>query len=259
MTFSPINEDHALETIRFSVTLSEVIGRRSLQAIKDARGLWAETLPASIDEIVTLNMASGAVDVPGVSFAFLQPNGTPTWQLQIAGVEVEIICTLYTRWAKVWSRVADHLRDTLACVGTHQNGAKVIKAEMTVNDAFYSSNANYELAQLLKKTDCVPMFIFAVGTVWHSRSGWFEGEQPRRMLHNMDLESFPVGNDQTKVQLKHFMRCATDVEVKSQKANQNLVKGLTEKFTAMHEQNKMALERMLTDEFVKKINLRDNT
>jgi hypothetical protein len=110
MTFLPVNGDHAIQQVTFSVLVDQSITAVDLNRLRSVHRRFRDELPAVGNTQVFVPMEQGTnspqkvVAAPGIEFSYMRPDSTPAWKLRIGGGEVAVDCFRYTRWEKTWER-----------------------------------------------------------------------------------------------------------------------------------------------------------
>lgn len=187
--FLPVNDDHAVVSVKFTIQLDEFIEPQTIEAAQ-ARGSWLKELPAvTALPLVKIPYGSSHLDTPATQFAIVRPDGTPLWALRFNGYQVEVICTAYTRWDPTWKAAEKYLKDAWEIIVNEQQNANIVNVQLEVDDAFTCAEENYKITNLFADS---PYFratgIFERG-IWQSRSGWMREIEGAQLFHTLTVQS----------------------------------------------------------------------
>lgn len=180
MSFKPINDDHAVQSVAFSIIFEKSLGQGVIQDVQSQHHLWLPDLPAAqTPQIFGIEFGpAGAVPMKGhgIEFSYLRPNGTPAWQLRFDGNMATIECTRYTRWERVWEMGQRHLLTLLKAITESGLAEDASVAAISLNylDQFVGKPAENDFAALFVNSAHLPSAIFDFGDIWHTHSGWFD-------------------------------------------------------------------------------------
>lgn len=252
-TFRPINEDHAIVSVSFSLALSEVLKRDTIAAVEHAHDKWRDTLPALSSAETQVEVGGKNVRAPGVVFAFVRPDASPNWALTVGGVRVTIECYLYTRWERVWAEAKHILEQAIETIFEAQPKIEVKAVELTVKDEFTSPRSKVDFRQLFRESDYLSSHIFKKGALWHCNTGWFDADSSGKLrhLHNLDITSVAYGGDDIAVSISHFQRYVMPNNITAgQEINQ-----ASDMMELLHTANKNLLRDTLVREITERIGL----
>lgn len=255
MRFRPLNEDHAIESVKFSVVLSAGILPQAIMAVEQNHALWRESLPARSIADVALDSNGRTGSAPGVVFGFLRPDGTPSWSMTVALNKIDIECFLYSRWERVWGEARGFFVKVIEILSKSQGKLEISAIELTVKDVFVATEANYPLDQLFKASDRLPEFIFGAGQAWHANSGWFEVDKgSRRTLHNLNCDATPH-QEAALINISHYQQSGLVPPVQVSAAAQEISRMLEASMSGLHAANKKVMIDLLQDEMASRIGL----
>lgn len=197
MDFVPINDDHAIQSVAFTLFLDNPLTPAEIAAAQDAHERWREDLPAvtpfpGFDFPFPLGGPPVApMFGPGVGFSYLRPDGTPAWQLRFHGPTITVECTRYTRWERVWQAAQRYLVAAAEVLGHAGAEHHVGALSLQVLDRFRAEREPYDLRSLLRAdTAYLAPAIFERGTLWHSHLGWFdENDYLGLVLNHFNVDS----------------------------------------------------------------------
>jgi len=191
--FAPINDDHAVESVSFSVIFDEPFGHTVFTAAQASHGLWRDELPAA--QVGGLNSNDGSL---ALAYSYLRPDGTPAWQLKFEGAVIEVSCRRYTRWAKVW-QIARRLLDQAGGVvagAADMASASAARVRLQVVDKFTTAEAGYDASGLFQRDGgLLPRHLFDVGPLWHNNAGWFTSGPTGKILNHLNVASSRQAED----------------------------------------------------------------
>lgn len=261
----PVNDDHAVVSVAFVLHLSSPIDAPTIQSLLSSRTrlVWTSELPAIGQDMVQVVSEDGsAFELPTLRFSVLRPNGTPTWFMHFNGMQLEVRCQLYTRWAAVRETAKQYLSAALEFIRAQKPDLSVQQVQLSVGDSFKADDGPYEVTELLIPGGPLGTVPFEHDQLWHVNFGWFDTEEQARTLHNVmvrsagtapqDSEAQPgaeaVGAPYT-VAIVHMMQHAP-------KQALTAVDDMFAAFDDMHQRNKALLIRLLTEEVRDRIGLR---
>jgi uncharacterized protein (TIGR04255 family) len=177
--FAPVNDDHAVHSVEFAVTLNRTVDERDVRAAVLAHRHVSEDVPA---------LATPASGETGIEMSYRRPNGTYTWAITLSGDTIHVECTRYTRWEKVWELSGRLMAFMMgACLQTDP-GTVFSWATLTVTDKFVPRPSDASLETLLQTSDLLPRSLFQRGVAWHCNQGWFEEvDEESTILHQLNL------------------------------------------------------------------------
>jgi uncharacterized protein (TIGR04255 family) len=265
MDFDPINSDHAVQTIVFTLSFDRPISSLVASSISKNTGLLKELPAIQQLEGYTVQIDSGAQSAPvkisGMQLAHMRPDGSPSWALRLMGHELAVECTRYTRWEKVWEASHRYLQAGLDAIQAGSEMLKVRVLAQQVVDVFFPKAEPYKLGTLLKHSDLVARRVFEAGPTWHSHVGWFEQSKfngapaPRLSQLHLDALKLPdsasVSKQRLRVQINHNREFRLDAPISIDVCRRNLNPTMIE----MHNDNKTVLTALLADEMAKRIGL----
>lgn len=255
MTFKPINDDHAIEAIKFSILISGAVRVATISALEQLYPTFKDQLPALARGTVDLDIGSGqTVTAPSLSFGFLRPDGTPNWNVQIFGNRIIVDCNLYTRWERVWGTAKSYVDSILRIICEKQPDVRIASIELTVSDTFLTDEQTYDLNELIPRSKFLAPVVYQSGSVWHSNSGWFDGGGTQlRTLHNLNCRS--VGNETGfAVRIVHFQKCEFPYESERSLADSAGAE-IDNSMNKLHDSNKAILSDLLHEHTAQMIGL----
>lgn len=255
MGFRPLNEDHAIASVKFSVVFSAGILPQSILAVEQNHDLWRDSLPARSVADVNIDSNGRNANAPGVFFAFLRPDGSPSWSMTVAVNRIDIECSLYSRWERVWIAAREYFVKVIEILSSAQPNLEIGAVELTVKDVFVASGTEYPLEQLLNRSSKLPEFIFAAGQAWHANSGWFEIEEGKqRTLHNLNCDAAPQ-QEVALINISHYQQLSTQSRINISAKQADIQKSLDETMNTLHQSNKKLIIDLLKVEMGSRIGL----
>lgn len=252
--FRAINNDHAIEHVKFSVVFSSPLKPECIAAVQARHGDWREALPAVSPSPIDVEHNGQILTFPGVTFAFVRPDASPNWAMQVGGNRVVIECYLYTRWKKVWAIASSQLDKVLRVIAEQQGATSVISADLTVVDSFVTEDPNGSVAEVLRKSELIAHHVMDSGRLWHCNSGWFEiRSDQERILHNLNVSS-TTQDGMYKVSILHSQHH----QMRKTSIEEHVTHGfstLSPHMEFMHQNNKNVMATILTAEMQKQIGL----
>lgn len=254
LPFSPVNEDHAIESVKFSLKAKSALPRRAFFDVDPLRAAFSDALPAFSEGVAAVDVGGRQLEVPTIEFSFLQPNGSPTWSLNVGGNQIDVLCNIYTRWDKVWSRADKYLYQCLDHFAAHsKEGVELVEIEMTVLDRFLSP-ARSSVFDLISGHGSLPERLAARDYPWHSHTGWFEdAENEARILQNLNIDAIDNPTMGVSVSITHFQKFVNISKLNARfEGNRQFIQSC---MNEMHERNKKMLVDLLHDSVLRSIGL----
>lgn len=256
--FRPINDDHAIQSVKFALGFTNLIAPDAVQRVAGAHTQWAESLPAFVINESVIEGGIRRITVPVATFAFLRPNGAANWSMDVGGNQVSVECFLYTRWNRVWEAAGKYIKQATAVLGEAQKALQIASIELTVRDVFVSSDQNYRLFDLFdEESGYVSRRIFNINGAWHCNSGWFEPlSDSAAALNHLNTDATPTEDQRAwQIGITHLQqeRFLSPIPIASLVANASSI--VDDSMSRMHNQNKSLLCRLLKSEMTNKIGL----
>ncbi|MNP27455.1 hypothetical protein D3C76_1203670 [compost metagenome] len=180
------------------------------------------------------------------------------------GMQISIHCTAYTRWDAV-SKQAFHFLHLLT--GISEGTLELRSLGFKVVDQFIhdGSEGAYDLNKVFKiDSKYISRKNFESGERWHNNSGWlWIHPNGRSILNNFNTNSSAVSVDhvaaKTYVTIDHvqMLRREDDIDVlfPSAVGMERFVPAVQAFFEPLHEQNKLVVSDLLTDETCRRLSL----
>lgn len=257
-SFAPINDDHAVTQVIFSLRFDEVIEPLTLEAARRTAP-WLKALPA-ISELPPVEVTQGghSFEVPALQFAIVRPDAKPIWALRLNGYELEVECTAYSRWAEVWRVAQEYIEQAWAIFREHQEDINIVDFRLSVTDAFVSEAESYDISELFKDGKYYKRLEVANDGVWHRSLGWMEDEEAAVVSHALWLKGtarLSKGKylPPYRVTAKHMLRSVVAIDGVPQSSSD--LSDLDRLISLLHEKNKEVVAGLLTDEMNKRVGL----
>lgn len=253
--FRPLNDDHAIESVKFSVAFSKGIVSRSIFAVEQNHHEWRDGLPARSIADFTIESNGRTADAPGVVFAFVRPDASPSWSMTVAGNRIDVECFLYSRWDRVWKDACEYFVKVFKVLSETQTDLSIGAVDLTVKDVFVTDDQSYLLGHLLNRSPRLPDFIFTTPQAWHANSGWFEEDANwGKILNNLNCDVSPA-QGRTFFNFSHFQQIVLKrhQSIKSEESARGF---LDEAMNFLHLSNKRLISELLKDDMADRIGLR---
>lgn len=263
MTFEPKSGEHAIIECVVGLQLARDISQAEIEAIVAAHDEFKNDLPrvgrtSAIEFIVggeTPFSTPAAVQIGGLTFDRIKPDGSLDWRLRVDGRSIFVNCLSYDRWEKVWATSKDYLER----VAVHLNPDTPVSGMLLQYiDVFeWKGDANKIDASMLfsRDSELIPKSIWDKGPLWHLYQGWFKSVElasAKRMLEkaHVDALSDAKGMPWIKIDSWHSIELKQSVGlVEALKLN------IDETFKLLHSSNKTLLKALLAKEISDRIKL----
>lgn len=198
MSFQPINDDHAVQSVAFFLHFDRPLDQRVIHQLHSSRERWLPDLPAVQlpqmfgFEIGPAGAAPKQITGHGIEFSYLRPDGTPAWQLRVDSGSAVVECTRYTRWDRVWQSARTHLLTALEVINTVdlQPALTISATALQYVDRFVSQSADADYKSILSEGSQLPASVFQFGDAWHSHTGWFDKSfEIGVVLNNLNVDA----------------------------------------------------------------------
>lgn len=267
--FKPANDDHAVVSVAFVLTLNKRLPTRVLARLSSpeerASLPWLQGLPAFLqtNDLVVATVEGdrlAASQSPVVQFAFLRPNGQATWSLRIGGTEISVEASQYTRWARIAASAKEYLKGAMSYLARGASDLAATAVSLNVLDRFVGAPAGYDVAELIRDRRTVGKIPFEAGNVWHTHLGWFEIQNWGRILNHLNIQATGTVRPDGPPNSEPVAPFQVDFLHRQQGFFANPLKpdllGLDDYLEFMHERNKNALIDLLTDTQLQSIGLK---
>lgn len=259
MDFNPINDDHAVESVSFTVLTTRLIDADDIHALAENHNAIRSELPAfSLPEPGT----------PTVEFAYRRPDGTASWLLRCGnGNEITVECRRYTRWEKVWATAERFLKHAMECC-VQAEEVSFINSTLRVTDRFKSASSETKLESIFRRDSLIADIVFDIGPVFHSNVGWFESAEEERILNTLNVQgrldgefnrTSSVIDRSLYVVLEHFQQIRPVKPFTLEEAFSEESPVIARSMSLLHARNKEMLRRIVVDKMQDRIGLRRET
>ncbi len=263
-TITPVGGKHAIEVMAIGVEWATPLDDNALQRLE---GLYrgeqsvAEFLP-SITPVRSLALNLGAPDkfvaensAGGFDLRRFASDGAVTWSVSVRRELISCNCMSYDRWATVKPKAMELLNPFLDAV--LELGTQIQGVGLQYQDAFRIEDGS-ELGTLRRLfrpgSAWVPVHLLDQPSLWHVHQGWFSvSPDNHRTLNNVNLD---VLEQESKLLAKingqhRVFAVSGDGKNPFSLSKDELPKTLE----FLHEQNKVVLAGILSDEMLRRINL----
>jgi len=196
----PLNKEHAVQEVIFSLQLSEKITPASVQKLIELKEILKNDLPKQ-EELRLLSFqfstSQPVSDFPlktpedvlaGIILKHTNENEIPDWTVRAEQNMIIVNCLDYKGWEKNWPKALTYL-ETLAEQVINENPIKAINLQYT--NIFESSlKENYNLNEIFSETSpYLTENIKKGGHLWHLFQGWLEDDAilKSKCLNNLNL------------------------------------------------------------------------
>ncbi len=251
MPFRPINDNHAVESAGFAITLGRPFNQSEWQEVYKSHHKWTHILPAVTFEVNPNNLAV---------FGFLKPDGSSSWQMSIQDNQIAIVCNQYTRWKSVKEQVIQlFLFVTDILLKLDDNMPDILSVSYEMKDVFvYNDKYEYKLDSLLKRnTGRLLNSLFESDKYWHQDIGAFiEWSSDLKCLELIKVNSGQVGN-RILISLTHVqeLRLNEGKVLKLDDLMRPKAQRLSLELEKMHKHNKALLREILVKDIQEEISL----
>jgi uncharacterized protein (TIGR04255 family) len=253
MGFKPVSEDHAVQLVEFEIVLNRMIGSEDLSAALRRHHRISDEVPA-------VGLPEGEDE--GLEFSYRRPNGSSIWAARLVSNTIQVACTRYTRWEKIWTTAERLIREIASACTQTVAGTEFAGATLKVTDKFIPAEEDYDLAELFVESDILPKSIFRRGPAWHCNQGWFETVSDQgTILHQLQLsgrgeslQPFQAGPERRfVVVVQHVQQFRGDTRPLSDDAKD----WLRHDMSVLHANNKSLLAALLVPSMQRTIGLNE--
>lgn len=253
--FRPLNEDHAIESVKFTLLFTRPIAPKSISAVESHHDLWRVALPAKSRLDVDVDVSGRPVKAPAIMFGFLKPDANPVWSMQVGANQIEIECFLYSRWQRVWETSREHLKNVLGVLAEAQDKLLVSAMHMTVKDTFISDDNTVTAKDLLRQSDKLPQYVFKALGSWNTYFSWLVDEdEDVRTWHASDIEG-SFYSDGARVEIVHSQTRNTGVDLPITDVSELGFERLDAMMETMHLSNKGFVSELIVADMGERIGL----
>ena len=253
--FRPLNDDHAIESVKFALLLTRPITPKAIFEIERQHSLWQDEMPAKRIIDIDVDVNGRATKAPGIMFAFLRPDATPMWSMQIGSSQIEIECYIYSRWDRTWGIAREHFQNAIRILASAQEKLMVSAVNLMVKDAFLSDAKSYSITNLLKSSDKLPQSVLDAIGPWNTYFSWMiEENKDVRTLHAFDVDVSWQG-DEARVEITHVQTRNTGVDLALADILDDDFQALGSIMEALHRSNKLLLSELIVGDMSERIGL----
>lgn len=254
--FRPINDDHAIESITFSILFQTIIPPNAIAELDRGHNVWRETLPAKARFDADVEHGGRAGKIPGIAFSFLRPDANPIWLMQIAGTKIDVTCSLYSRWERVWGTSKELFVNVLDILSATNKSLLVGAVDMLVSDAFTKpASAKGDASALFRSSDLLPRFALSNQDSWHSHNGWVERITGNvQTVHNLNIQA-TVSEDATYMNVTHYQLRNTGVDRQVSELAGSGFSQIDQMFSELHSANKKTIGSLIADHMLRRIGM----
>lgn len=264
MPFRPTGSDHAITSSSFTVSLASPLSREFLAELTSKKNPWADALPAtremrSLEVQLQTSVGTQLKHSPAVEFAFLRPNGTPTWVMRIDQTDIFVECTLYTRWAPVWNQASELLSQAMSSMSDQGSVAKCFTIQVV--DKFETESPTEPAIGVFSAGAHIVPRVAGIQSFWHQHIGWLEARGDGELLQNVNVDVAP--KDPTDhalgktVSILHLQRLTYSSRRSFSSDADAERASLSTTAADMHANNKALLREMLTADLQAAIQLNE--
>jgi uncharacterized protein (TIGR04255 family) len=266
MPFKPKNERHAIHEVVFVLTFDHPFTADQIEIFSSNHDRWKADLPRKqrnpyfqVSVVEGVAREAAAAVTSGVMFDAVKRDGSLDWRLRVEDDWIGVNCLSYTRWEEVWPRARTLLLEASETLGIAENPLTKVTLEYIDIFEWEGDLAGYEVAQLLRKSECVPSTLLRhTDPLWHLHLGWFERESlpaDGRLLNRIHLDA--IQQEKTYlVKIDNVLRvdmerpvAGPDIIFEGETPFVDLV------FEDLHIRNKSTLSSFITKELADRIGL----
>jgi len=193
----PINKEHAVQEVSFSLQLSENLTESSIARLIELKEVLKNEFSFGGDLKLQINpdqfIGNKPANIPentivGIILRNVQENGKVDWAVQAMQNIIAVSCSDYKGWKKTWPKARTYL-ETLAGQVIDTNPIKVINLQYT-NLFISPSSSSVDLSQLLNfRSHYLSENIKKTNSLWHMFQGWLEEDAilKCKCLNNLNL------------------------------------------------------------------------
>ena len=266
MSFTPINNDHAVQSLVISVIFEKPLGHGVIPYVQGQRDKWPELPAMNAPQTFSFQIGPGGVAPQnlggqGLELSYQRPDGTPAWLMRFDATGLVVECTRYTRWDRVWEMARKFHHTALEVIQQSQQADDVGVAAVSLQyiDRFVGQAADNDFRTLFCESDIVAKSAFKFGDFWHQHTGWFDRSHelgPILNNLNIDTNSDPASVDKSlSVGILHLqqLRYTEKKSIADFCGSVNVVfDGVMQH---LHVQNKSLISSLLSSDMAEKIGL----
>jgi uncharacterized protein (TIGR04255 family) len=273
LSYSPINEAHAIVEVvmfvEFAPPFSDSTIRKLISIEHDFTSVLPKVSPVQMRVLGIGPDKSTQIlrdQTVGIELQSIRRDGSLEWMLRTTETAISVHCLDYSRWNDIWALAKGHLDKAFRYLEGSDSfiasiGLKYIDRFVCNVDPEQSN-----LADLFKKeTDLLCTRAFSTGPLWHCHSGWFENLpiSSIKCLNQLNLDATFTnikGNKRLVITVHHNAVAQIPPEnngLSILKGAANGSDGLSSDviMEALHEQNKIVMGELLSEQMARRINL----
>lgn len=270
-TYRPSKDGHALERVQFSLEFAEQLSQELISAVDAQWSEWKASLPRrSFERGLLIPMGTKRnrptaipQQVTGVSYEFLQPDGTVSRGLRVGEQSIQYMMAEYTGWKQFWPEVAPVLKTVYGLLRSDENPLLALAVEYADVFLYDGPYDEFDASGIFKEhTSILPSHIFGRHLNWHAHTGYFDNLDdfaPHTRLTRMNIDV--VDDDERSARIvrlntHHHLRgrlvpFASDLSALPLELSEHI----DDSFLSMHECNKGLLREILQPKMAEMIGL----
>ncbi len=273
MKFEPVNKEHSIVEVAFSLQLSTEFTIDDVEIIKLCHQNWADFLPrmheSELVQFTTDNELSQSQkqmksSLAPFSFVRYRSNGFPEWELSFVFKEITLKCFLYSQWQTVKENVIDVFNKVGFALQNNKQCINSITLQYTDVFNWTGNIDDYDNRKLLNESSSfVPETIINRGPFWHLHQGWFtEVSDPinGRVLTRIHIDAIHE-NNMFLARIENLNRFDIDPSSNNLAFDSNsiIASGVFDTvLESLHCENKKTLGSILHDDIQRRIELYGN-
>ena len=279
--FEPAHGDHAIVEVAFQLELDRAIDPTDVQNLLQLFSRLRDDLPAVrhfTQAQASLPTSPSGPPVPlggstvGLEFPSFRRDGSFEWRLLCFDRSLTVNCTVYTRWARVWSKARDHLEKALEAL----SGSKAVRLRAVVLEyvdefLWRGTDDGPVFEEVLEfRSEFIPRSLSKSRKYWHLHQGWFASPEElighaSELPHGRILERLNVDSTERRdpgstsvsecgLRIHHLMRYEFESSpLPAADLSEN--RSVSRCFEALHDLNKRRLSQLLTRQAQRRIGL----
>ena len=199
MAFRPINDDHSIQAVAFTVALDKPIQVPTVVRLQNEPASWRQELLATeLQQFVEFPAIPQPVQLRGtpllgIDFSRKRPDGAAAWSLRFWGPNISVETTMYTRWSPVWSAARGYFDEAFRRLAEidPSSGLQIVSIGLWMVDVFVSEEADPNFSELFAPSSEISPALLSRGPNWHSHTGWFINRPIGNCLQNLNVDCQP--------------------------------------------------------------------
>ena len=257
-------KEHAIESEQFMLAFQSPLDTAD-GSLFDEKKHEIEDLFKAIDEPGTFRFMIGSGSPPPEPvFKILNDygrNGKPEWSGQFGENVVSVSSMQYTNWGEIWPSVKQRLNALLSCVNHFKFvGSIDYKVTDTLTEQISPEAKKTLLSKnILKKGRWVPERLLSyTDPRWDFSSGFFHESNSKdsEILERIEARSYLRGDHiVTSISNNFSLKIKEPVRLKELLQNSSVDGRVAETFEKFHEENKVTIKSILSDDLLDRIGL----